>query len=133
MRDQKTLLFVFNRVTSDFPKIKALLRDKAFVLRPALIKETILSRGDLEIILKDTYCQLNHMAVAILIKSPVRIVLLEKEHALTDLIAFVGPNTIEEAPLGTLTKLFGENSVACPRDEKHLKTLMHLFYPEISI
>ncbi|MEI6118509.1 MAG: hypothetical protein WCP92_04720 [bacterium] len=131
MQDGKTILFVFNRITSDFPKIKALLRDKGFILRPACIRETFLSRTDLDIILKQSYAQLDYKAVSILIKFPVKILLLEKEHALAELISFVGPNTLEEAPLGTLTKLFGENSVACPRDEEHLKTLMHLFYPEI--
>ena len=133
MQDQKTPLFVFNRVTSDFPKIKALLRDKGFILRPACIRETFLSRTDLDIILKKSYAQLDYKTVSMLIKSPVRIVLLEKENALPDLISFVGPNVLEEAPLGTLTRLFGENAVACPCDEAHLKILLHLFYPEISI
>lgn len=133
MSKEKTILFVFGRISNDFPKIKALVRDKGFILRPALVKETFINRPRLAQIIKHFPNQPDSLAASVLTKAPIKTVLLEKENAVKDLVSFVGPNNIIEAPLGTLIKLFGEYTVACPCDEEHVKSLMYVFYPEVSM
>jgi nucleoside diphosphate kinase len=130
---EKSVVFVFNRVSSDVPKIKTLLKEKGFILRPKFIKETRLSRLDLEKIFEKPLEQFSLTLASVLTRYPTKVFLLEKENAIQDLIGFVGPNDTTKAPIGTLSKLFGEYSVICPTSDKQAAKLINLFYPEVSI
>lgn len=98
-----------------------------------MIRETIFSPLDLPEIFGKPIDQFNRTLIDVLTGYPTKIFLLEKENAIKDLIDFVGPNDRVKAPIGTLSKMFGEYAVACPYSDEQSKKLIKLFYPEISI
>jgi len=133
MTKQKSILFVLHRGLHDLPKIKTLLTNKEFVLRPKMIRETTLSQLDLPEIFGKPIDQFSRTSIAVLTGYPTKVILLEKENAIQDLKDFVGPNDTTQASLGTLSKMFGEYTVACPCDDEQAKKLINLFYPEVSM
>ena len=133
MVQQKSILFVLDRGLHDLPKIKKLLSDKEFILRPKMIRETTFSRLDLPEIFGKPIDQFSRTSINVLTGYPTKVFLLEKENAVRDLKDFVGPNDTVKAPIGTLSKMFGEYTVACPDSDEQAKKLIKLFYPEINI
>ena len=130
---EKTILFVFNRISNDFPKIKKLLNERGFAVGLRRTCEKVLVMQDLEKIFKKTFNHNDRKITQFILNSPTKVILLEKENAINELKDFVGPNDRTKAPIGTLTKLFGEYGVACPCDKEHAEKLLDLCNHKISI